>query len=102
VDEWAETVPDAEQTTSLAFHYDAPTSAAPNVWLLGVLPPPRETWDGPPPSPMCTRLSNWPGYARSAATRFPFLASSCRGAGLGLHPGQPGLDVTRLTAPPEA
>jgi hypothetical protein len=42
VDEWVEVVPNREETTSLAFHYDAPSSAAPNVLLLGV---PRLGWE---------------------------------------------------------
>jgi hypothetical protein len=39
VDEWLETTPNRRETTSLTFHYDAPTSAAPNVFLLAVAPP---------------------------------------------------------------
>lgn len=44
LDEWTEVVPDATATTSLAFHYDAPGSAAPNVALLGVPRPNLEQW----------------------------------------------------------
>jgi hypothetical protein len=44
VDEWVEVVPQAEETTSVAFHYDAPTSCAPQVMLLGVQPPGLEGW----------------------------------------------------------
>jgi hypothetical protein len=44
VDEWTEVVPDAASTTSIAFHYDAPGSAAPNVALLGVSRPGSERW----------------------------------------------------------
>jgi len=44
VDEWTDVVPDAVVTTSMAFHYDAPASAAPNVALLGVAPPGTERW----------------------------------------------------------
>ena len=44
VDEWTEVVPDPTATTSMAFHYDAPSSAAPNVVLLGVAPPGVEWW----------------------------------------------------------
>ncbi|MEV5410330.1 hypothetical protein AB0K60_16015 [Thermopolyspora sp. NPDC052614] len=44
LDDWTEVVPATHETTSLTFHYDAPTSAAPNVALLGVLPPNAEQW----------------------------------------------------------
>jgi hypothetical protein len=44
VDEWVEVVPSREQTTSIAFHYEAPSAAAPQVWLLGVPPPGLENW----------------------------------------------------------
>jgi hypothetical protein len=35
-DDWAETIPDAEQVTGLSFHYDAPGARAPNAVLLAV------------------------------------------------------------------
>jgi hypothetical protein len=44
VDEWLEVVPAAEETTSVSFHYDAPTAAAPQAWLLGVPPLGFEKW----------------------------------------------------------
>jgi len=44
VDEWVEMVPSAEETTSVSFHYDAPTAAAPQVWLIGVPPTGFEMW----------------------------------------------------------
>ncbi|MEN3281425.1 MAG: hypothetical protein V7607_2565 [Solirubrobacteraceae bacterium] len=44
IDEWVETVPATHETTSVAFHYDAPSSAAPNVLLLAAHPPGHETW----------------------------------------------------------
>lgn len=44
VDEWVEVVPSAEETTSVAFHYDAPTATAPQVCLLGVPPLGHEMW----------------------------------------------------------
>ncbi len=44
VDEWVEVVPSAEETTSVAFHYDAPTACAPQVMLLGVPPAGHEHW----------------------------------------------------------
>jgi hypothetical protein len=43
VDEWLETTPNRRETTGLTFHYDAPTSAAPNACLLAV-PPPATRW----------------------------------------------------------
>jgi len=36
IDEWLEVVPSAAETTSVAFHYEAPSSAPPQVILLGV------------------------------------------------------------------
>jgi hypothetical protein len=44
VDEWVEVVPASHETTSVAFHYDAPSSAPPNVMLLTAHPPGFETW----------------------------------------------------------
>jgi hypothetical protein len=44
VDEWVEVVPSPAETTSVAFHYEAPSSAAPQVLLLGVPPLGLETW----------------------------------------------------------
>ena len=44
MDEWVEVVPSAVETTSVAFHYDAPTACAPQVMLLGVPPPGLESW----------------------------------------------------------
>jgi hypothetical protein len=44
VDEWTDVVPDTEVMTSIAFGYDAPSSAAPNVALLGAGRPGAERW----------------------------------------------------------
>lgn len=44
VDEWVEVVPAAEETTSVSFHLDAPSSAPPQVLLLGVPPAGHELW----------------------------------------------------------
>jgi hypothetical protein len=44
VDEWTEVVPSAQETTSVAFHLEAPSSAAPQTWLVGVPPAGREAW----------------------------------------------------------
>ena len=44
VDEWTEVVPSAQETTSVAFHLQAPSGAAPQTWLLGVPPEGREAW----------------------------------------------------------
>ena len=44
VDEWIEVVPSAQETTSVAFHLEAPSSAAPQTWLIGVPPAGREAW----------------------------------------------------------
>jgi hypothetical protein len=44
VDEWVEVVPSPAETTSVTFHYEAPTSAAPQVLLLAVPPLGLKTW----------------------------------------------------------
>ncbi len=45
VDEWADVVPRADETTALALHYDRPSTEAPHCALLAVHPGDRETWD---------------------------------------------------------
>ena len=44
LDEWTEVVPSAEQTTSVAFHADAPTSAPPQSLLIAAPHPGIEEW----------------------------------------------------------
>lgn len=45
VDEWVESLPSAEETTALAFHYDAPAARAPQAVLLAVPGDPgQEHW----------------------------------------------------------
>jgi hypothetical protein len=44
VDDFTEVVPSTHETTSVAFHYDAPSNAAPNVALLAVPPPNADQW----------------------------------------------------------
>ena len=44
VDEWTETVPDAEEATALAFPYDAPGARPPQALLLAVSPDPSKPW----------------------------------------------------------
>jgi hypothetical protein len=44
VDEWTETVPSAEETTGVTFHYDAPAAEAPQAVLLAVPAAPQPTW----------------------------------------------------------
>jgi hypothetical protein len=44
IDEWVEVVPSAQETTSVAFHCEAPTATAPQTMLLGVPPPGLELW----------------------------------------------------------
>jgi hypothetical protein len=44
-DDWAETIPAAEQVTGLSFHYDAPGARAPNTVLVAVAADPQaSTW----------------------------------------------------------
>jgi len=38
IDEWMDVIPSHEETTSVAFHCDAPSAAAPQIMLLGVPP----------------------------------------------------------------
>jgi hypothetical protein len=45
IDEWTETVPAAEVTTGVAFHYDAPGARPPQAVLLAVAPPGPARWD---------------------------------------------------------
>jgi hypothetical protein len=45
VDEWADVVPRAEETTAVALHFDRPSTEAPNCALLAVHPGDREAWD---------------------------------------------------------
>ncbi len=44
IDEWIEVIPDDEETTGVAFHYDAPNSEAPQTLLLAVSPGKEPTW----------------------------------------------------------
>lgn len=45
VDEWSETIPAAEATTGLSFHFDAPGARAPQTMLLAVpADPAAEAW----------------------------------------------------------
>ena len=45
VDEWADVVPRADETTAVALHFDRPSTEAPNCALLAVHPGDREAWD---------------------------------------------------------
>lgn len=45
IDEWVETVPSPSETTGVAFHYDQPNNAPPQVLLLAVPSDQRATWD---------------------------------------------------------
>jgi hypothetical protein len=45
LDEWTETVPAAEVTTGVAFHYDAPGARPPQSVLLAVAPSGPDRWD---------------------------------------------------------
>jgi hypothetical protein len=44
LDEWAELIPNARETTGVAFHYDAPNAEAPQAILVAVAPPGHEHW----------------------------------------------------------
>lgn len=45
VDDWADVVPHADETTGLALHFDRPSAEAPNCALLAVHPGDGESWD---------------------------------------------------------
>jgi hypothetical protein len=45
VDEWVEVVPEAAQTTGLAFNFDRPNTEAPQVLILAVPPGPAWSWE---------------------------------------------------------
>jgi hypothetical protein len=44
VDEWVEIVPSAQETTALAFQFDAPDACAPQSVLIAVPPVPGQDW----------------------------------------------------------
>jgi hypothetical protein len=44
VDEWVEVVPNATETTAVAFHFDEPNARAPQAILLAVPPDDRPSW----------------------------------------------------------
>ncbi|HHH28575.1 MAG TPA: hypothetical protein ENK57_09555 [Polyangiaceae bacterium] len=45
IDEWTERIPKTKQTTGVAFHFDSPSSRAPNALLLAVTPDGQTPWD---------------------------------------------------------
>ena len=44
IDEWVEVVPNAQETTALAFQFDAPDACAPQNVLIAVPPVPGQAW----------------------------------------------------------
>ena len=53
IDEWAERIPSATETTSLAFHFTEPSARAPQALLLAVGQPAQSwAWNASPPSPV--------------------------------------------------
>jgi hypothetical protein len=44
VDEWTEVIPEAEETTGIAFHYDRPNCEPPQAWLLALPAVRNGTW----------------------------------------------------------
>ncbi|OKI45494.1 DUF3892 domain-containing protein [Micromonospora sp. CB01531] len=44
VDEWTEVIPNAQETTAVAYHFDTPGASAPQAVLLAVPPDARGTW----------------------------------------------------------
>jgi hypothetical protein len=47
IDEWSETIPNATETTGVAFHVDDPTACAPQAILVGVQPDTSAEWTLP-------------------------------------------------------
>lgn len=45
IDEWTESVPAAEETTAIAYHYNQPNAAPPQTLLLAVHPRDEDTWN---------------------------------------------------------
>ena len=45
IDAWDEIVPGETETSGVAFHFDQPSTSAPNMIVLGVHPGDRPTWD---------------------------------------------------------
>ncbi|MFZ1925408.1 MAG: hypothetical protein WAU42_04605 [Solirubrobacteraceae bacterium] len=45
VDEWLDRIPAATSTSGVSFHYEEPTSRAPQAMLLALCPDARQTWD---------------------------------------------------------
>jgi hypothetical protein len=45
IDEWPERIPNAQQTASVAFHFEEPCARAPQALLLAVCPDDRDIWD---------------------------------------------------------
>jgi hypothetical protein len=44
LDEWTEVIPNREESTAVAFHYDDPGAEAPQAVVIAVVPDERETW----------------------------------------------------------
>ena len=44
IDEWVEVVPNARETTAIAFQFNPPDACAPQAWLLAVPPVPDRAW----------------------------------------------------------
>jgi hypothetical protein len=51
-DAWPEAVPSREETTGMAFHYDAPGARPPQAVLIAVPPLPPNPGFAPPPTPL--------------------------------------------------
>jgi hypothetical protein len=45
IDDWSETIPEANETTGLAFHFDRPNAVAPHAILAAVPPVLRGHWE---------------------------------------------------------
>lgn len=101
VDEWTEVVPGAAENTGIALHYDAPTSAAPNVVLLAVPRPGEEFWSAQAARDCVAEALALariravdPDRVPAPGQLFPALLS------WELNPNHPGLDALGRTTPP--
>ena len=89
VDRWSERIPGPDQVTGVAFHFDAPSTEAPQTMLLAVTP---EGDRGAPTwcSTRCSRRSSGCSCARWRSTTSATTATPCRRHMPGLLDGAAG------------
>ena len=85
VDEWTELVPNENESTALAFHYDDPGAEAPQAVLVAVPPEPTTR---PGASRRSSRLSARRSSSRRSALSMASCSSAVAGAAGGLPRGE--------------